>query len=72
MFSQFFILSLRGDILIFRDCTSIYYVVVDNLVRNELLKETTHTFFRHIKVPEKGEPKEVPVFVRLKTIAIDS
>jgi len=50
MFSQFFILSLRGDILIFRD------------FRNELQKETTHTFFRHIKVPEKGEPKEVPCF----------
>jgi len=50
MFSQFFILSLRGDILIFRD------------FRNEHTKEASQIFFKRIKVPEKGEPKELPVF----------
>jgi len=50
MFSQLFILSLRGDILTFRD------------FRNTLPKETAHVFFRRVKVPEKGEPKELPIF----------
>lgn len=50
MFSQFFVLSLRGDILIFRD------------FRNEHSKESSQIFFKRVKVPEKGETKELPVF----------
>jgi len=49
MFSQFFVLSLRGDILIFRD------------FRNELGKWTTDQFFRRANTPTTDEGDE-PVF----------
>jgi len=49
MFSQFFILSLRGDILIFRD------------FRNEIGKYTTDQFFRRANMPASDEGDD-PIF----------
>jgi len=49
MYSQFFVLSLRGDILIFRD------------LRNDVGRWTTDQFFRRANTPEKGEMDE-PIF----------
>jgi len=48
-YSQFFILSLRGDILIFRD------------FRSDLGRWTTDLFYRRANTPAKGEGDE-PVF----------
>jgi AP-4 complex subunit mu-1 len=49
MFSQFFILSLRGDILIFRD------------FRNEIGKWSTDQFFRRANMPTSDEGDD-PIF----------
>jgi len=49
MFSQFFVLSLRGDILIFRD------------FRNEIGKYSTDQFFRRANMPTSDEGDD-PIF----------
>lgn len=59
MLSQFFILSTRGDTIIKRDCNELKRPN-SVLVRNELSKTTSETFFRKVKF-WPGDPP--PAFV---------
>jgi len=74
LYSQFFVLSLRGDVLLFRDCTlSLSSVlcplplpvlsVCGGAVRGELVKATTQIFFRYVKAAAaETSLRECPVF----------
>jgi hypothetical protein len=62
MYSQFFILSSRGDTLLYKDCND-HCISLTSKDRVELSQETTQTFYRRVTTPVPGEIVDAPFFV---------
>ncbi|KAF8411373.1 hypothetical protein HHK36_003922 [Tetracentron sinense] len=65
MISQFFVLSLRGDNIVFRDCLKFNFRFPNILLdRGEVQKGSAEIFFRKVKFWKEDEEEEAPpVFV---------
>lgn len=65
--SQFYVLSSRGDTVLFRDCMFYTFYLIIEIDRQDLPKNTPETFFRKVKFWQ-GDPP--PFFVYYNCIYI--